>query len=186
MSTLIDIPQTLIVIAGISIFLLLFVKLLKNKLKTDNFGYRIMFLREQNELLVFYKSVRVNNINNDILKVDNKTFNVIVNECSYINKKHEFVYYVDYDSGTSYNFYSIDSIQPDTLEMLVSNQIVREITKGLSHDKFDWKNFLFGVICGSFVMLIIMFIMKESEPTPPTYTTTTTDLFRLIKMLRVK
>ena len=174
----------LITVFSVILFMLLYIKKIS---KPKKFSYRVIFLREQNELLVFYTSIKLSKIEKDIIQFANKTFNVVVNECSYINKKQEFVYFVDYDSGTSYPFYAIESIQPDTLEMLVSNSLVTQITKGLSRDKFDWKNFLFGVICGAFVMLIVMFIMSEVKDTDIIYTNNTPGTFiTIIKNLRLK
>jgi len=195
-ATIIILSLFIVVIFGIMF-------LLNNMNKMKKFTYRIVFLREQNDVLVFHKSIKLQSIERNIISYDNKSYKLDVTKSNYINKNREFVYFLDYDNGNTKNirdfkekeilnvennnieFNNEDAIaEPETLEMLVSNNIVSQITKGVTRDKFDWKNFLFGALFGAFTVLLIVFIMKEMEEPETSYYTNLPDLSYLLNNLR--
>lgn len=141
----------------------LFLYFLNYKKRMKNFAYRIIFLREQNDVWVYYKSIRKQTIENDIVKFQGKTFNLNSTESNYLSKNREFIYFMDYDKGCVKSFHTTSAImKPEVLEMLVSNNIVGQITKGISKVDFDLKNFLFGLMTGAFIMIVIMMFMMQN------------------------
>lgn len=132
-------------------------------IKFKRFNYRVVFLRKQKDVNVFYTSIKLKNILNNHIKFEDKTFIINSDESCYISKSREFIYFVDYDTGSSFTFREIESINPETLDMLVSNNIVGEITKAISRDKFNWVNFLFGAITGAFIVMVIFLVIQGQE-----------------------
>jgi len=160
-----------LIILGMGIIFLIIILFTLNYMKkSKEFSYRIVFLRKQNDVIVWYKTIKLNNIDKNIVNFEGNTYHIDVTKSNYINKNKEFVYFVDLDSGSGYMFNSADKIDPKTLKLLVNNNIVSQIVKGVSKsDNFDWKNFLFGVVTGAFIILMIVFIMKSMEEEPTNY-----------------
>lgn len=161
--------------------------------KKKLYKYRIIFLKKQQENLFFYKSIRLNSIENSSISFEKRSFHVIVESCSYINQKREFVFFIDYDTNATYSFHQIESVNPKMLDLTLKTKIVESITSGISNAKFPYMIFAFGIILGLFIMLVIYqfvptevpvvdpSIIPDQLPAPPAMIV---NLFNMLKMIK--
>ena len=130
------------------------------------YTYRIIFLRKQDNILFFYKTKKLFSIDKtNGVKFESKSFFINISNCSYINRKKEFVFFIDYDDNSTYSFKEITSIvNPKSLDLMLKTKLVESLTSGISDEKFPFFIAIMMFFMGLFVMLVIFQFIPRNVP----------------------
>lgn len=127
--------------------------------------YKIVFLREINDVLYVYKIKTYKDINRIVKASENKSVEIKISQPSYIFNK--FVYYfVDIDKNKQFHFKEIKSqLDSESLDTLFGNKFLRQLTNSLtSEDKpLNWFHIIFGILIGSLITGFIMFFIFQDK-----------------------
>lgn len=125
--------------------------------------YKIVFLRQEYStmFLVFTKKLK---IPQKLIRVGKKTFQINYEIPFYSNLLEKF-YFVDYESGSQLKFEAIErKLNPDDLDLIVSNKIVKEIASGVLDDmKQKFLMILLGALLGGMLSAIILMGFYQSK-----------------------
>jgi hypothetical protein len=129
----------------------------------EKIKYKIVFVRKEYNTINIIKVVKLANISN-VYKFNNKTFTLNLSTPLFAEKLVK-TYIIDFDSGSQLLFDEIKpQLNPEQLDMIISNRIIREITSGLMSDKTDKIiAFVFGLIIGGLVVAVLLMGYFQSK-----------------------
>lgn len=125
--------------------------------------FRLIFLQKEYSTMRIIKIVQTNEIKKSI-RVNNKTFHCNIQFPAYSSNSTR-VYFFDFENGNQLKFDTIEAIvDPEVLDMMVSNQIVKELTQSAISDKKERLiNIILGFIIGALVSALLMFFYMQAK-----------------------
>jgi len=118
--------------------------------------YKLVFLRKEYSTMNVVKIVKL--IEPKILyRIREKTFNISYEFPCYSHLL-EKIYFIDYESGSQLMFSAIDrQLNPEQLDLIVSNKIVKEIASGVLDDmKGKIAMVVLGALLGGMLAAIVI------------------------------
>lgn len=133
-----------------------------NLFNKDSF-FKVYFLRLTNGTYHIVKAKRINKESKLIKLGKEKTFKIDLGLPAFLDKNKIQNYFFDIDSGEQLTFNKIKtSANPEDLDIIVSQKIVKELTKGVMSDKkkiITW--ILIGILIGGLLVGMIMSIRNQ-------------------------
>ena len=125
--------------------------------------YKIIFLRKEYSTMRICGVLHTNKLKN-LLRYKGKTYHVNIEFPCFSSQKSQ-TYIFDFDSGNQLKFDMIEAIlKPEELDLIVSNQIVKELTSSAISDKKDKIiNIILGFILGALVSALLMFMYMQNK-----------------------
>ncbi len=126
--------------------------------------YEIIFLRKEYSTMNIVGFLKTNKLLNNIIQFKNKTYQISI-ELPAFSRKITKVYIFDFDSGEQLKFDRIKTLlKPDELDLIVSNQIVKELAQSaISDTKDKIINMILGAILGGLLSALLMFFYMQSK-----------------------
>lgn len=130
----------------------------KKKLK-----YKIVFLRQEYQTMNVVKIREVKALN-AIIKEGTKAFVITYKFPTYNNGLDKF-YFIDIETGKQLTFDAITrELNPEELDLIVGNKIIRELTSGVMDNKKEKIFFLaIGFIIGALLAAIIVMSLMQGK-----------------------
>lgn len=127
--------------------------------------YRLIFIRKENQLKYVY-AIRVLHKINKFFSFNGKKYHIPIQNPVYLNKKNQFVYFIDVDSGSQYTFdESKVFLNPEQLGIALETRIVRDVAMGVSrtNQKMDWYSFFMGLFLGSLIVGVLVYLFMQNK-----------------------
>jgi len=126
--------------------------------------YEIIFLRKEYSTMNIVGFLKTNKLLNNTIRFKNKTYQISI-ELPAFSRKITKVYIFDFDSGEQLKFDRIKTLlKPDELDLIVSNQIVKELAQSAVTDTKDKIiNMILGAIIGGLLSALLMFFYMQSK-----------------------
>lgn len=126
-------------------------------------NYKIIFLRKEYSTMNLVGILKTDSISNTI-RYKGKTYIISIDKPAFSEKKSK-VYIVDFDSCSQLKFDEIKcAMNPNELDLILSNQIIKELTAGAISDKREKIfNMILGAIIGALISAICMFIYMNNQ-----------------------
>jgi len=154
--------------------------------------YKIVFLRKEYKTMNVVKILNVKALKK-IIKIGNKSFKIDYSFPSY-NSGLNKIYFIDFESGAQMVFKNFETeLNPEALDVIVGNKIIKEITSGVLDNKkqllfYLFMGFLVGALLAALIVMVAMQgkvdkILSETTILPIPYLPTGISIFQIPKLL---
>lgn len=129
--------------------------------------YKYYFMRLEHGTFHIVK-IRTLREPKELIGFKDKQFKIDLSNPLYINRNKAVIcYFIDMDSGNQLTFNQIESkANPEDLDIIVGQSIIKELTKGISTNKMDiLKYIVVGLLFGGLVVGLIMNIYYSGKIT---------------------
>lgn len=154
--------------------------------------YKIILLRKQNDVYRIEKIIRKNSIKK-MVGTEGKRFVINPSKPSYVHNKW-VVYLVDIDNGNQIVFDKLkNDIRPEDLDLIVGQNILQQIAKGVMNNKKDMLMYMFlGLVLGGLIVAVILLgyfngkieeLLSTGNYNAPDLPTLPINMIQLIKLM---